>query len=323
MRVISDEDVAAVLSLPELLDVCERALLADGRGETVRPDRPHYPLGAGLDGPEPLGTGLTMPAYVEGEPYAATKLATVHPDNPSRGLPTVRAHLSLVDARTGEPVALLSAERLTNARTGCIGGLATRELAVDGPLTVGVLGAGAQARWQTRAIAAAREVEAVRLYSPSPSRERCAADLRERGLDASAVGTPRTAVEGADVVVTATTSHDPVFPADALSPGTLVVAVGAYTSEMQELDPAVFDRAARVFADVPEEVAEVGDLRGTGLDVGDLVPLSSALAGEAGRETDEEILVAESVGTAVLDAAGGAHLYGRAVEAGLGSEVSL
>jgi alanine dehydrogenase len=323
MRVISDDDVAAVLSLPELLDVCERALLADGRGETVRPDRPHYPVGAGLDGPDPLGTGLTMPAYVEGDPYAATKLATVHPDNPSRGLPTVRAHLSLVDARTGEPVALLSAERLTNARTGCIGGLATRELAVDGPLTVGVLGAGAQARWQTRAIAAAREVAAVRVHSPSDSRERCAADLRERGLDASAVETPRAAVVDADVVVTATTSHDPVFPADALSPGTLVVAVGAYTGEMRELDPAVFDRAARVFADVPEEVAEVGDLRETGLAVADLVPLSSALAGEVGRETDEEVLVAESVGTAVLDAAGGSHLYERAADAGLGSEVSL
>ena len=322
MRVLSDDDVAAVLSLPELLDVCERALLADGRGETVRPDRPHYPIGAGLDGPDPLGTGLAMPVYVEGAAYAATKLATVHPENPGRGLPTVQAQLSLVDARTGEPVALCAAERLTNARTGCIGGLATRELAVDGPLTVGVLGAGQQARWQTRAIAAAREVDSVRVYSPSDSRDRCAADLRERGLDARAVNSAREAVVDTDVVVTATTSHDPVFPADALSAGALVVAVGAYTAEMRELDPAVFDRAARVFADVPDEVADIGDLQDTGLGEADLVPLSAVLAGEAGRENDAEILVAESVGTAVLDAAGGSHLYERAVEAGLGTKVS-
>lgn len=323
MRVLSDDDVAAVLSLSDLLDVAERALLADGRGETVRPDRPHYPIGAGLDGPEPLGTGLAMPAYVEGAAHAATKLATVHPGNPDRGLPTVQAHLSLVDARTGEPVALLSAERLTNARTGCIGGLATRELAVDGPLTLGVLGAGAQARWQTRAIAAAREVDSVRVYSPSDSRDRCAADLRERGLDATAVESAREAVTDADVVVTATTSHDPVLPADALSPGTLVVAVGAYTAEMCELEPAVFERAARVFADVPDEVADIGDLRDTGLGEVDLVPLSTVLAGDAGRERDDEILVVESVGTAVLDAACGSHLYERAVEEDLGTEVSL
>jgi alanine dehydrogenase len=326
MRVLSDDDVAAVLSLTELLDVCESAFLADGRGETVRPERPHYPIGAGLDGPDPLGTGLTMPAYIEGADHVATKLATVHPANPERDMPTIHAQLSLTDARTGEPTALLAAERLTKARTGCIGGLAARELATgdeEGRLTVGVLGAGAQARWQTRAIAAAREVDEVRVYSPSDSRARCAADLRGRGLDAGAVDSPHAAVTDAHVVVTATTSHDPVFPADALAPGALVVAIGAYTSEMRELDPGVFERTARVFADVPEEVAEIGDLAGTGLEAADLVPLSAVLAGEAGRERDDEILVAESVGTAVLDAAGGAHLYERAVDAGLGTDVSL
>ena len=323
MRILSDEDVAAVLSLPDLLDVVADAFRADGRGETVRPERPHYPIGAGLDGPDPLGTGLAMPAYVEGDPYAATKLATVHPANPDRGLPTVHANLSLVDARTGEAVAVLSAERLTNARTGCIGGLAARELAVEGPLTVGVLGAGAQARWQTRAIAAAREVAAVRVYSPSDSRDRCAADLRGRGVDAESVASPEAAVRDADVVVTATTSREPVFPADALSPGALVVAVGAYTAEMCELPPAVFERAARVFADVPEEVADIGARAGTGLEATDRVPLSAVLAGDAGRETDDELLVVESVGTAVLDAACGSHLYERAVEADLGTEVSL
>jgi alanine dehydrogenase len=323
MRLLSDADVSAVLSLPELLPVVKRALLADGRGEITRAERPHYPVGQGLDGYEALGTGLAMPAYVHGDPYAATKLATVHPANPERGLPTVRAQLALTDASDGTPVAYLDAERLTNARTGCIGGLAVRELAVSGPLTVGVLGAGKQARWQTRAIAAARRVGEVRIYSPSDSREACAADLREHSIDASPVESAREAIEGADVVVTATTSEDPVFPADALSSGTLVVAVGAFTVEMREVPREAFERAARVFADVPEEVADIGDLSGTGLDADDLVPLSAALAGEAGRENGDEILVAETVGTAVLDAAAGVHLFKRAVEAGLGESVEF
>ncbi len=323
MRTLSADDVAAVLSLSDLLPVVEAAFLADGRGETVCPDRPHYPVGAGLDSPDSLGTGLAMPAYVEGAPYCATKLASVHPANPDRGLPTVHAQLHLADARTGEPVATMAAGRLTNARTGCIGGLAARELARNGPLTVGILGAGQQARWQTRAVAAACDVREVRVHSPSDSRERCATDLREHGIEASAVDSPREAATDADVVVTATTSHDPVFPADALATGTLVVAVGAYTAETRELSTAVSERAARVFADVPDEVAEIGDLHGTGLDASDLIPLSAVLAGNAGRETEEEILVVESVGTAVLDAAVGTHLYEEAVEVGLGTEASL
>jgi alanine dehydrogenase len=307
MRVLADDDVASLLSLAELLPVAERGFLKQGRGELVRPDRPHFAFGQGRD---VEATGLTMPAYVHGSPYLVTKLATVHEANPSRGLPTVQAQIVLTDADTGEPRAVLDATRLTNARTGCIGGLAARELSNGG--RVGVLGAGTQARWQLRAIDAARGVDSVRVYAPSDSRERCAADLRERGMDARAVATPAAAVSDVDVVVTATTATEPTFDADLLSPGTLVVAVGAYTAETRELPPASFDRAARIFADVPEEVASIGDLRGTGLGSGDLVALSEVFEGRAGRTDRDEILVVDSVGTAALDAVAAEHVYDRA-----------
>jgi len=164
----------------------------------------------------------------------------------------------------------------------------------------------------------------VRIYSPSDSRERCAADLREE-LDAEvrAVAEPAEAVSGATVVVTATTATDAVFPADALSPGTVVVAVGAYTAEMQELSPAVFERADGRFADVPEEVADVGDALAADLSADDFTPLSAVLEGEAGRQGDDEIVVVESVGTAVLDAATADHVYELAREADLGTVVEL
>jgi alanine dehydrogenase len=102
-----------------------------------------------------------------------------------------------------------------------------------------------------------------------------------------------------------------------------VVAVGAYNAEMQELEPEVFDRAARVFADVPEEVAGIGDVTATNLDEGDLIPLSDALAGRAGREDPEEIIVMDSVGTAVLDVAAASYVYDAAREDGIGTELSL
>lgn len=327
MRVLSDDDVAAVLDLEALLPVVETALVKQGRGEVERPDRPHFPVGAGLQGPEPLGTGLVMPAYIHGASHYATKLVGVHEGNEARGLPTVNAEIALTDAETGLPAAYLSGTRVTNARTGCIGGLAAKHLAPsaedgrEGPVRLGVVGAGAQARWQTRAIAAARGVESVRIYSPSGSRVSCAADLREEGLDARAVDSPREAVEDADVVVTATTATEPVFPGRALDAGTLVVAVGAYTAEMRELDDATVDRAARVFADVPEEAAETGDFPDH--DAAALTPFSAVLEGDAGRESPDDVLVVASVGSAVLDAAAAAHVYERAAEDEVGTETEF
>lgn len=317
MRVLTDGDVSTVLSLADLLPVVEEAFVKQGRGEVERPPRPHFPVGSGAES----GTALVMPAAIDGAATFATKVATVHEANPEKGLPTVRAQVHVTDASTGEALATMAGNRITNARTGCIGGLAARDLAVDGPVRLGVIGAGAQARWQTRAIAAATDVDRVRVYSPTPdSRAECAADLEKEGIDAEAVSTSREAVEGASVVVTATTATEPVFDGSVLEPGTLVVAVGAYTAEMCELDGETIDRAARVFADVPEEAGGTGDLHGR-LAEDELVPLSEVFEGRSGRESDEEVLVVASVGSAVLDAATADLLYERAVEGDVGTVV--
>lgn len=324
VRVLRDAEVADLLSLPDLLGVVEMALRSQGRGEVERPERPHFPVGIGLEGNEPLGTGLTMPAYIHGAEHYATKLVGVHEGNRERGIPTVNAQIVLMEAATGLPAAYMAGTPITNARTGCIGGLAARHLASCEPVVLGILGAGTQARWQARAVAAAVEVTEVRVFSPSDSKQACTADLREDlGVDARAVDSPADAVSGATVVVTATTSSEPVFPAGELDPGVIVIAVGAYNAGMQELEPSVLERAARVFADVPEEVATIGDVLATDLDVEDLVALSEVFEGRTGRENDEEILVVESVGSAVLDAAAGEHVFERAREAGVGTKVEL
>lgn len=320
--VLSEADVSEVLDLAGLVDVVEGALIDQAAGDVERPERPHYPVGAGLDGEEPLGTGLVMPAYVHGEPQSATKLVGIHEGNARRGLATIHAQIVLTDARTGVPDAFLAGTTITNARTGCIGATAVQALAADAT-TLGVLGAGAQGRWQTRAIDTVAPLESVRIYSPSDSRERCAADLREAGIPARAVDSPTAAVADADVVVTATTATEPVFPPDALPPGTLVVAIGAFNAETQELDPAVVEGAAEVFADVPEEVAETGDFLGTGLGVSDLVPMGRLLADGYERDSPADRLVVASVGSAVLDAAASATVYERARAEGVGTEVSL
>ena len=320
--VLSEEEVQHHVDLPSLVDVVGNALDKQAAGDVERPDRPHFPVGAGLDGEEPTGTAIAMPAYIHGADQYATKLVGVHEGNPARGLPTINAQIALTDARTGLPEAYMAGTTVTNARTGCIGALAVRELAPE-TATLGVIGAGEQARWQTRAIATVTDLDDVRVYSPSDSRTACAADLSDEGIPARAVDDPRAAVADADAVVTATTATAPVFPADALDPGTLVVAVGAFTEEMQELDPALVDGAGTVFADVPEEVAETGDILASDRGVADLLPFGDLIGGRCATPDPTATVVVARVGSATLAAAAGAAVYRRAVEAGDGTELSL
>lgn len=244
---------------------------------------------------------------------------------PAGELSSAQAQVALHEWRTGAPVAYLAGTWITNARTGCVGALATRALATE-PVRLAVIGAGAQARWQTRAIAAAVDVESVRMYSPSDSREACAAELRAEGLPAETVATPADALEDATVVVTATTGSAPVFQPDALA-AELVVAVGAYRQDMQELDPAVLELVTAVFADVPEEAAETGDLLAAYLDAADVRPLADAFdddrAGPRIGRSPDGLAVVKSVGSAVLDATTATWVYGAARERGIGREVSL
>lgn len=320
VRVLSDDDIASVLDLADLLPAVEAGLVKQARGDVERPERPHFPVGLDAETPDaPAGTGIAMAAYVHGADHYATKIVGVHEDNPARGLPTVNALVVLTEAATGRPAAVLAGNRITNARTGCLGGLAARELAAA-PVTLGLVGAGTQARWQARAIAAATDLAAIRVYSPSASRERCASELSdELGVPATPVASAADAVRGVDAVVTATTATEPVFPGAAIEPGTVVVAVGAYTAEMRELDAVTFDRASAVYADVPVEVAPIGDLAPTGLDAGDLRPFAAMF-----EEPDPDgIVVVESVGTAVLDAVAGEHVLGAAREGDVGTKLSL
>lgn len=319
--VLSDSEVETALDLKSLVDVVGEALQKQAAGAVERPDRPHFPVGAGLDGPDPEGMGITMSAYIHGAEYYVTKLVGVHEDNVERGLPTINAQVVLTDAETGLPVALMGGTTLTNARTGCVGALSVQTFAPETE-TLGVIGAGAQARWQTRAIATVADLADVRISAPSESRQACATDLQARDIPARAVDSAREAVDGADTVVTATTATAPVFPAEALASTALVVAVGAYTAEMQELAPAVLEGAETIYADVPAEVAETGDLRAAAVESSELASLGAALADEK-LKRGNGVTVVDSVGSATLDAAVAPVLYRRARASSSGTEISL
>jgi alanine dehydrogenase len=229
----------------------------------------------------------------------------------------------LFDAETSKPVAVLEADKLGQLRTGAASGVAARHLARDGASSLGVIGCGWQARSQVACIREALpSLQTVVAYGRNE--ERLARFCEEVGAEASESHRDAAAQ---DVVVTVTTSPDPVLRGEWLRPGALVCAVGANHPRRRELDNVVLERAAFVCCDSIENAKrESGDLiepvdAGV-LDWLEVHELQEVVAGELpGRQDDDDVVVFKSNGIAAWDVAAAAVAVERARERGVGREV--
>ncbi len=294
--------IRAAVPVEELLDAVERAYRDVAEGRDRSPLRSRVEL--------PGGDLLLMPGVRAGGSGSTVKLVTVVPANAERGLPTIQALVIWFDAETGRPLAILDGETVTAMRTGAASGVATRLLARRDAATLGVIGAGGQAEWQVRAVAAARPIRRVMVYARSPvARRAFARQIADAlGIEATVVGSAEEAVATADVVCCATTSTTPVFDADAIRPGTHVNGIGAFRIGMVEIPPELFGRADLVAVDSRAAArAEAGDLvaaieRGL-LAEADLVELGEVAPAWASERRPEAVTVFKSVGLAIQDVA--------------------
>jgi ornithine cyclodeaminase/alanine dehydrogenase-like protein (mu-crystallin family) len=228
--------------------------------------------------------------------------------------------LILFDATTDETIAMIEADRLGQFRTGAASGVAAKFLAAEGAAGLGVIGAGTQAEMQVRCIrAAVPSLETVLVHSRTEERREAFAGA----VGAEAVESAQD-VAAQDVVVTITTSRDPVLRGDWLRPGALVCAAGANRSQARELDNAVLQRAAFVCCDSIEGARiESGDLiepveQGV-LDWLEVHELSEVVSGQVqGRQAADDIVVFKSNGIAAWDVAIGTLAVERARERGAG-----
>jgi alanine dehydrogenase len=226
----------------------------------------------------------------------------------------------LFDLERAEVAAVIEADKLGQLRTGAASGVAAMHLARAEPRTLGVIGCGWQAESQVACIReACPTIERVVAYCRSE--ERLEAFCRSAGAEAGE--THRDAGEH-DVVVTVTTSRDPVLRGEWLSSGALVCAVGANDPDARELDNAVLERATFVCCDSREQARlESGDLiepvaQGL-LDWLEVHELQDVVAGEvAGRASEDDVVVFKSNGIAAWDVAIGAAALARARERGVG-----
>jgi alanine dehydrogenase len=306
---LTESDVEGLLTIEDALEAVEGSFrrLAGGGVE----NRPRYRLGL-------AGGVMAVMSAVDSELGKAglkTYTAFGHDD--------VRFVVLLFEASRADLAAVIEANRLGQLRTGAASGIAARHLARSGARTLGVLGCGFQAETQVAAIRAAiPSIESVTAYC------RTAESLRRFCEKVGAEPAEAQHEVGAqDVVVTATTSRDPVLRGDWLSPGALVCAIGANDPGARELDDMVLERAALVCCDSREQsMLESGDLidpvaHGV-LDWLEVHELHDVVAGVVpGRQSDDDIVVFKSNGIAAWDVAIGTAALDRARERGVGKEL--
>ena len=256
MEILDAETTAARLPYPALADAIREVALAHGSEGVRAPARTVLAL------PGEAGVLLVMPA--SDETVAMTKIVTVHPGNAERGLPTIRGEVIVMEAATGTRLGVLDGSVVTARRTAALSLLAARELAPrpDAPLLV--VGAGAQGRAHLEAFREGLGVREVSVASRTAGKaEALAEHARSLGMEARALTGPDEALGEAlgevGLVVTATTSREPVLPEE-VPDGTFVAAVGSFEPEAAELPPGLVSRSTVVVDTIEGAREEAGDL---------------------------------------------------------------
>jgi alanine dehydrogenase len=243
----------------------------------------------------------------------------------------MRSVVMLFSAQDGHLMAVIEADWLGRMRTGATSGLATKYLAVPDASLVGLIGAGKQAATQLMGVCAVRPVKTVYVYSRRlPECEKfCNEMTRRLSLEVRPVASPRQAIESAEIVITATTSAEPVYPGDWLKAGCHINAIGSNWANRHEIDLVTLQRCDLIVADSLEQARqEAGDLiipANEGLlDWKRVHDLAEVVAGHGPRRLSaSEITLYKGVGIALEDVATAAHVYILAQERGIGEKLNL
>jgi alanine dehydrogenase len=311
---LGEEDVKHLLTMDIALEAVEAAHAAHGRGQAIDIPRQRTRL--------PNAALHILQGALPDEGVFGYKAYTT-----SREANRFRVHL--FDAANGSLLAMIAADYLGMMRTGATGGVAAKHLARADAETVGVFGAGWQARSQIEALCRVRPVRLVKVFSRDEARRRTFCDEMSRWLGGEfrPAASAEETVRGSQIVVTITTSAQPVFDGAWLEDGCHVNAAGSNALIRREIDETAVRRAGVVCVDSrPTALAEAGDLL-PALEKGrlhdrQLVELGEIVAGtRPGRTSDAQITLFESQGLAIQDLAVAARLLRLAREKGVGRPV--
>lgn len=320
MLYLNKDNIHQAVSREDLLDGVEQALCLQEVGGFTMPQRIHVDSGK--------NTLLLMPCLTES--FYGTKLVTVFPDNAQRNLPSVAAVMLLNSADTGEVLAILDGQTLTALRTGAVGGVGIRHTCPADTKRLGIVGTGVQGLNQALFAAVTHPFKEIMVYGRNPKNtatlvEKLTAELPE--IQILAATTIETLLQSSQVVITATSSAEPVLPNNKeLLKGRHFIGIGSYKPTMREFPEALFRLAKHVYVDTEYASEESGDLSvplAQGWISRDQVrPLGQVLPGKRiTADLTAETTIFKSVGMALLDVCIAGLIYEKALQKGLGQNL--
>jgi alanine dehydrogenase len=313
---INEAEVRAVLTMATALEAVEESLRKQARGEVVVQPRRRFEL--------PKGFYHYMAAADYSGGFVAEKQYTYVAGK-------IRFLVLLYEMATGDLVAQIEADYMGQLRTGAASGVATKFMARRDARIAAIIGTGGQARTQLEAIAGVRKLELARAYGRDVSRrEKFCSDMAERlRIPVYAAGSAAHAIEGADIICTATTASQPVVTGSDIAAGMHINAIGVNHAHKQELDEAAVGRADIIAVDsIEQSRQEAGDLiMAFGQNESkwsSVKKLADIVDGKiTGRSNDTAVTLFKSNGIASWDLAVAVRVWTLAREKGLGRKLPL
>ena len=315
--VLNQPDVERLLPMGECINVMEQTFIALARNEVDQPLRTIFKPSS------VKGVMALMPSFRGGaKPLFGLKAICVFPGNAAVGKDAHQGGVLLFDGTTGELMALIDASSITAIRTAAVSGLATRALANREAANLAIIGAGVQARAHLEAMACARPIKSVRVAARRfESAEAFAREMQARHqFSIQPAQSAEAAVDGADIIVTATTAREPVVKREWIASGAHINAIGTFSPKAREIDSQTM-KDALLFVDRRESAFnEAGDYL---IAASEGVINEGSIAAELGevlidahpgRTSAEQITLFKSLGLAIEDLAAAEYVFERARE---------
>jgi alanine dehydrogenase len=324
-RLLTEEDVAGLIAMDELIEAMAGALRRFSSGHVTQPVRTVLSIGNGR------GFFGLMPAHIHDPAAVGAKLVSVVPGNAALDLPTHLATILLFSADTGALVAMMDGRYLTEVRTAAVSAVSARLLAPKNTAVMAIIGSGVQARSHLEAMEHLFELREVRVWSPTPEHREAFIFDMEPTTKATLVGSTSAeeAVRDADLVVLVTSSAEPVLRSGWVKDGAHVISVGACRPDQREMDPEL-TRRGRLFVDSrAAAIVESGDVV---MAIAEGLFRESHIVGELGevvlgtvegRRWPHDVTIFKSLGLAVEDVTAADLVYQRALAQDVGQEIEF
>ncbi|HEX6626763.1 MAG TPA: ornithine cyclodeaminase family protein [Gemmatimonadaceae bacterium] len=324
MLVLDGQQVRQLLDMLDCIDAVERAFRNRAMGSVAR---------SAVAGVElPTGKLHAKLATLDlARRYAVAKVNANLPGNPGeRGLPSIQGVALLFDAATGTPLAAMDSGPLTSIRTAATSAVAARWLALPNAFCLAMIGCGIQARAHVSAMLHVRPIRQIRAFDANrtTAEEFCREMKTIHNLECQAFEDSPTAARSSQIVVTSTPSQRPILDDGDVEAGTFIAAVGADSEHKQEISVSLL-RSAEVIVDDIDQCTKIGDLHHA-ITAGVVTPadvrasLDQVVSQQVrGRLDNREIIIFDSTGVAIEDAAAAAVVYERAIDVRVGIDISF